>query len=269
MMTVPASSPAPGQGPAATPATMAGTTPAGGHSSTAPMTAPGQAPPATTGPTDPMALMAESHALAGGANKPPGTAPALASDPAAMAAAAMKAHAQNAGPGAANPVGAAANPAAPAGHAQASAAAPGLIPMPPGGLTPAPGGVSAPGGLGGAPGSGGGLGGQSFQPGSAEAAVAKFCAAMADSNLTEAGQYISPKAKGLLAQIRDGNITDEKIESLKASFKELTPKPSRPLGGVGKTLSLGNSNRESLSFTLMKEDDSYLLRELKITKVAR
>ena len=136
--------------------------------------------------------------------------------------------------------------------------------MPPGGLGAGPGAIP-----GAAPGGGGGLGGQSFPAGSAEAAVAKFCAAMADSNLTEAGQYISPKAKGLLAQIRDGNITDEKIEGLKASFKELTPKPSRPLGGAGKTLSLGNSNRESLSFTLMKEEDSYLLRELKITKIAR
>ncbi len=213
-----------------------------------------------------MALMA-AHAQAGGANKPPGTAPAASGDAAAMAAM-MKSHAQNAGPGAANPAGAGANPnpnpnPGP-GHAQAGAAAL-AAPMPAGAPGAGPGAFpgAAPGG------GGGGLGGQSFQPGSAEAAVAKFCAAMADSNLTEAGQYISPKAKGLLAQIRDGNITDEKIEGLKASFKELTPKPSRPLGGVGKTLSLGNSNRESLSFTLMKEEDIFLLRELKITKLAR
>lgn len=90
---------------------------------------------------------------------------------------------------------------------------------------------------------------------------------MADSNLTEAAQYVSPKAKGILSQIRDGNLTTEKLDGLKDSFslQGLTLKPSRPVG-TGKTISLGNAKQETLSFTLMKEDDNYLLRDFKLTK---
>lgn len=131
-----------------------------------------------------------------------------------------------------------------------------------GGPAPGPGG---PGGIG-APG-GSGLNGQ-FPEGSAEAALAKFCAAMADSNLADAAQYISPKAKGMLAQIREGTLTDEKIETLKGSFQSLTPKPSRSMNAVGRSMSLTNG-KEALNFTLMKEDDVYLLREFKISKLGR
>jgi hypothetical protein len=93
---------------------------------------------------------------------------------------------------------------------------------------------------------------------------------MADSNLTEAAQYISPKAKGMLTQIRDGSLTDEKIESLKASFslQGLQLKPTRSTG-VGRTITLGNSKSETLTFTLVKEEDNYLLREFKVSKATR
>lgn len=110
-----------------------------------------------------------------------------------------------------------------------------------------------------------------FAAGSAEDVLLKFCTAMADSNLTEAAQYISSKAKGTLTQIRDGSLSDEKIETLKESFelKGLQLKPSRPTGGVGKTIVLGNGKSETLSFTLVKEDDSYMLREFKVSKSSR
>ena len=182
----------------------------------------------------------------------------------------MKAHGQGgAQPGAVNP-GAPGAPMPAGGHAQANAGnpanpgAPGIGPMP--GQPGIPGGAGGPGagGLGGA----GPGGAQQFPVGSAEAALAKFCAAVSDSNLTEAAQYISPKAKGLLVQIRDGSMTDEKLESLKASFQSLTAKPSRPVSGVGRTISLTNPKWESLTFTLVKEDDTYLLREFKVAKGA-
>lgn len=135
---------------------------------------------------------------------------------------------------------------------------------------PANPGAVAP-GLGSGPAGGPGGAAPQFPPGSAEAALLKFCTAMAESNLTEAGQYVSPKAKGVLAQIRDGSITDEKIESLKESFslQGLTLKPIRPVAGVGKTISLGNAKLETLSFTLMKEDDGYMLREFKVSKSSK
>ena len=93
---------------------------------------------------------------------------------------------------------------------------------------------------------------------------------MADSNLTDAAQYISPKAKGTLQQIREGTISDDKLDALKASFapQELQLRPSRPVGGVGKTINLSNKG-ELLSFTLYKEDDSYRLRDFSIKKAPR
>lgn len=147
-----------------------------------------------------------------------------------------------------------------AAHAAGPAAA-----MPANPAAMAPGAGSGPAG-----GIGGGAAPQ-FAPGTAESALLKFCTAMAESNLTEAGQYVSPKAKGVLAQIRDGSITDEKIESLKESFslQGLTLKPTRPIAGVGKNISLGNAKQETLSFTLMKEDDGYLLRDFKVSKSAK
>lgn len=92
---------------------------------------------------------------------------------------------------------------------------------------------------------------------------------MADSNLTEAAQYISPRAKGILAQIRDGSISEEKAESLKESFSPqgLTLRPTRPVSGIGKNISLANAKSEGLNFTLVKEEDVYLLREFKISKL--
>ena len=87
-------------------------------------------------------------------------------------------------------------------------------------------------------------------------------------SLTEAGEYISPKAKGLLAQIRDGSITDEKLDGLKSSFapQDLQLRPSLRASGTGKSIKLGNSKNESLNFTLMKEEETYLLREFTISK---
>ncbi len=127
-----------------------------------------------------------------------------------------------------------------------------------GGLNP--GGLGIPGGAAAA---------SQFEPGSAEEALAKFCVAMADSNLTEAAEYISPKAKGLLAQIRDGSLSEEKTDELKESFSPqgLTNLKARQTG-VGKAINLGNAKHELLSFTLMREaDDAYFLREFKVSKL--
>ena len=136
---------------------------------------------------------------------------------------------------------------------------------------PMPNGAHAGGAAAMTPGSapGGGAAPQ-FAAGSAEEVLLKFCTAMADSNLTDAGQYISPRAKGMLTQIRDGSMTDEKLDDLKASFslQGLQLKPNRSTG-VGRTITLGNSKSETLSFTLVKEDDAYKLREFKVSKSSR
>jgi hypothetical protein len=214
-------------------------------------------PPPNQSSNDAMAAMMKAHGQ-GGQPGQPSAPPASggANDPAAL----MKAHQQAGAAGAANAGGAAAPAAVPAaGHGQAGGANPAQV-------ASAPAGPGLPGGTGlGGP---GGVGMPNLTPGSPEEVLFKFCAAMADSNLTDAGQYVSPKAKGLLLQIREGTMTDEKIDSLKASFslQGLTIKPSRPVSGSGKQITLSNKQSENLSFTLMKEDDAYLLREFKVSK---
>lgn len=270
-----------------------GAMPGAGHAAPTMPSAPGQpgAPlsahgPSNPGSPNPAQMMANAHGQPSGSGPTP-TAPA-SNDPAAMMA---KSHGQGApgsngaampmplpGSGHSQPV---LNPANAAAAGGPGAMGPGGAPGPagahagnpndpamanPGGpLAGAPGGIGGPQGAAG-PGGAGGPGTQ-FPAGTAEAALQKFCMAMADSNLTEAGEYISPKAKGLLAQIRDGSITDDKIDSLKESFapQGLQLKPSRNLG-TGKSITLSNAKNELLSFTLMKEDDAYLLREFKVSK---
>jgi hypothetical protein len=141
-------------------------------------------------------------------------------------------------------------PGAAPGHGQ-----PGVNPGQPGAM-PSPPGAAGP----------GGQGTPKLTPGSAEDSLFKFCTAMSEGNLTEAAEYISPKAKGTLAQIRDGSLSDDKTEKLKESFglQGLKNKPSRNVG-IGRTIVLGNANNENLTFTLVKEDDIYKLREFKIT----
>ena len=91
---------------------------------------------------------------------------------------------------------------------------------------------------------------------------------MGEGNLTAAAEFISPKAKSTLAQIRDGQLPDDKLDELKGSFavSGLKMKPSRNTGGSGKTINLGNEKGQTLSFTLSKEDDVYKIKEFTISK---
>lgn len=118
------------------------------------------------------------------------------------------------------------------------------------------------------PGAPGGQGGSQFAAGSAEDTLQKFCIAMSEGNLTSAAEYVSPRAKGTLLQIRDGQLSDDKVNEFKEAFvpSGLTLKPSRNAGGVGKTINLGNAKGQTLSFTLSKEEDVYKLREFTISK---
>ena len=99
----------------------------------------------------------------------------------------------------------------------------------------------------------------------------KFCTAMAEGNLTAAAEFVSPKAKSTLAQIRDGQLPDDKLDELKESFavSGLKTKPSRNTGGSGKTINLGNEKGQTLSFVLSKEDDVFKLKEFTITKLKK
>lgn len=226
-----AASSMPGTPPAGTPPNGASAT-VGAHSQAPAGATPVQAHTAATAPT------AAGHAQASASSNP-------ASTPVVVTTPATAAHAP--APAAATPTNApaaAVNPAA-AGRAQA----------PVGANSAVAGGTGA-------------QGGTQFPAGSAEDTLLKFCTAMSEGNVTAAAELVSPKARSLLAQIRDGELPDDKIDELVTSFalSGLKTKPSRKTGGSEKTLNLGNEQGQFLSFTLSKEDDTYKVKEFTISK---
>jgi hypothetical protein len=123
-----------------------------------------------------------------------------------------------------------------------------------------PGGQANPGGQG-QPGSAGGQG-KNFPPGSADEALFMFCTAMEEGDTAKASEYVSPKAKGILGDLRDGKLSDEKIEeitNLVSPVSELAPNGDQ---NSSTKRSLRNGKEQVMSFTLKKEKDVYRITDL-------
>ena len=226
----------------------------GGSSSSAP---PGMAPPGMaahmSSPTNPSAGGAGSNS----------------NSPSNMDASKMMAH-SNAG-GSSSPNGAAMPPGAMAAHSGGQSSAPGMS---------APGGANAQnsaaaaqmrganGQSGAMPGQPGGAGSPAgnLTPGSVEDTLYKFCVAIADGDTAAAAEYVSPKAKGLIGQIRDGELSEEKLEEITDAISpvtELQPNPSQ----TNTKRSLRNRKNQVISFTLKKDkDEEYKITEFSISK---
>lgn len=96
----------------------------------------------------------------------------------------------------------------------------------------------------------------------------KFCTAIAEGNLTAAGEHVSSKAKGELGKIREGEMSDARLEELQAAFelKGLQTRPARNSSGSGKTINLSNAKGQVLGFVLSKEDEVFKLKEFTLSK---
>jgi hypothetical protein len=212
-------------------------------------TPPGSAPGAP-GMTDPSA-MAKAH----GAGMPPGgSSSSAAMDPAAM----MKAH------GAAAPPGGAVGSLAPgSAGTQGSALDPAGI-RNSGGAGSAPGMQGGPGGPGGA----GGPQGSKFAAGSVEDTIYQFCVAMADGDTAAAAEYLNPKAKGMVGQLRDGDLSEDKVDEIKSAVSpvtELMPNPNQ----TATKRSLRNKKNQIIAFVLKKDkddDDKYKIVDISVSK---
>ena len=218
---------------------------------------------------------------AGSAGRMAGAGSSGSMDPAAMAA--MGAHGAQGGAGA-NGAG---MPAGMAGMAHGSASRPGgggpMTGAPGGGaghaggptrpgaagMASAPGMIGGPGmngAAGGGPGMSGGQG-NSFKQGSADDVLYKFCSALSENDSAAASDYVSSKAKGMVGQLRDGQLSQEKIDEIESAvtpLNELEPMPNRSNG----KRSLRNKRNQVLSFTLKKEkdEDSYKITEFTLGK---
>ena len=205
---------------------------------------------------------------------PGGAAGANSNSPSTMDMSKMMAHSNPGGNSGSNA------PAMPSGamtaHAGGSASAPGMTSS--GGAhaqnpgAPQMRGRGGRGGWGGLqasmPGQPGGAGSPAgnLTPGSIEDILYRFCVAIADGDTAAAAEFVSPKAKGLIGQIRDGELSEEKLEEITDAISpvtELQPNPSQ----TNTKRSLRNRKNQIISFTVKKDkDEEYKITEFSISK---
>jgi hypothetical protein len=118
--------------------------------------------------------------------------------------------------------------------------------------------------------SGGGSQSGSYSPGSVDDTLFKFCTAMAEGDTAAAAEYIFPKVKGMAGQIREGELSDDKLEEITNALSPITE--LQPSGNPTNTKRmLRNKKNQVLSFVLKKdkEDDTFKITEFSISKPKR
>ncbi|MCH7990473.1 MAG: hypothetical protein IID46_15135, partial [Planctomycetes bacterium] len=120
-------------------------------------------------------------------------------------------------------------------------------------------------------GTGGGEGGggtPKFKEGTAEHAVLQTWTAIKNGEQTGLAAFISLRAKGELAALRDGKLSAERLDELKkqlALVKLLKPRSS----GSSKTISLQNEEGGIFRFTCRKEKGKYVIRSFVIKEPSK
>lgn len=198
--------------------------------------------------------------------------PAAAANAGAAAVAAANpaaAHANPAGVGSAIPAGMSAIPAGaslPGGAHGSSALAGDAAAMAAANAANAAGGAAQPGAVAGA-GSGEGGAGQGTAPqaqkGTLEYAILKLAEMAKSGNYEGVDEIISERAKNLAATIRDGELTEGKIESFKTTFDKLELFSSKSASG-GRQFILKNSQGQLLQFLVIKEGQEFVIRDFMI-----
>lgn len=108
--------------------------------------------------------------------------------------------------------------------------------------------------------------GPSFPSGSADEAVYKFCVAMAEGDTAAANEFVSAKSKGILAELHEGTLSEEKIEEVTNLLTPLTELSRNPEQTGSTKRALRNGKGQSISFTLKKEKDAYKITEFSYSK---
>jgi hypothetical protein len=105
------------------------------------------------------------------------------------------------------------------------------------------------------------------KPGSWEHAMLTFTEKVAEGDYSGLEYLITSKAKGLLAEIRDGEVSEERIEELKASFAEAAPQPeSLKKTGASIILAMKGKLGHLIVLTVGKEDGVFKIRDMKINE---
>jgi hypothetical protein len=246
---------------------MAATAP-GAVPVTGPLGAPVAGTPGAAIPADP--AMAAAIPAPGGLPGAPGAAGGPATAGAAIPPIAGAPGAAPAGaaiPAIAGAPGAAADPA------MAGAAIPagvGAIPGAPGALAAGDPAMAAAGipGAEGAVGAAGGGGPPQFPEGSVEYVVQKVVLAIINEKPEGLEDVISERAKGVLLSLRDGSIEPEKLTELKGQFNQVTLLSAKN-SGTTRTIVLRGGEGHVMTFTVGKEKDANVVKDLKVQEARR
>lgn len=133
--------------------------------------------------------------------------------------------------------------------------------MPPGGGVPgAAGGAGIPGG---AQGQGGVPQSPQSLAGTAEFSAESIVIQALKGDASGLEEFISPKCKGVLGDIRDGKATEKQIDDLKKLFTGLKGVGSKSENGA-KVLTLRNADNSTITFRVKKEGEEFKVIEMTV-----
>ncbi len=131
------------------------------------------------------------------------------------------------------------------------------------GANPQPGGAAGA-GFSGAPGGGGVPQNPTAQAGTPEYSAQKVVLQLLTGDLSGLEEFISPKCKGLLADVRDGKATDQQKDELKKLFAGLQAAGKPRVESGAKVITVRNAEGSMITFKVKKEGESQKVTEMTV-----
>jgi hypothetical protein len=110
--------------------------------------------------------------------------------------------------------------------------------------------------------------GGDFKEDDPEYVVSKFASAVLADDYESAGKCVAEKATGMLATVREGTISDNQKQQLKAYLTGLKHIASRAQGR-SKTANFNGGSNKVLSFKIEKISDEFLISDLDVNDAPR
>lgn len=108
----------------------------------------------------------------------------------------------------------------------------------------------------------------SYDEGTPEYAVQKLVIQVAKGDLSGLDEVISARATGVLAQLREGEVPEDRLEKLKTQMARVKLLNRRSDGGTYNVF-LQNDQSEVLHFTCRREGEDYLVKEFNVREAPR
>lgn len=138
--------------------------------------------------------------------------------------------------------------------------------MPPVGVVPGagPGAAGGAGIAGGAPGQGGVPQSPQSLAGTAEFSAESIVIQALKGDASGLEDFISPKCKGVLGDIRDGKATEKQIADLKKLFVGFQPVGRPKTENGAKVMTIRNADNSTITFRVKKEGEEFKVIEMTV-----